>query len=147
MGLWGIEPSTEPNLTTTGAAVASVDAYRTSGVTAGQIDLVETSAPFTFMNMMILEDLGFCKKGEGKDFVTSGGIAYDGGLPFNTNGGYLSFGQAANGMHMATEAVQQLRGEAPGRQVDDPHHALVHFHGGPNAAHSVIVLSDAEGAS
>ena len=82
--------------------------------------MVETSAPFTFLNMMVLEDLGFCAKGEGKDFVRDGGIAFDGGLPFNTNGGYLSFGQAANGMHMALEAVQQLRGEAPGSSIAAP---------------------------
>jgi acetyl-CoA acetyltransferase len=141
MGLWGIEPSIEPNLTTSGAAVASAAAYRTSGLRPDDIDLVETSAPFTFLNMMMLEDLGFCGKGEGKDFVASGGIAFDGGLPFNTNGGYLSFGQAANGMHMAIEAVEQLRGEAKGRQVAHARHGLIHFHGGPNAAHSVLAVS------
>jgi acetyl-CoA acetyltransferase len=144
LGLWGIEPSIEPNLVTTGAKVAAADAYEVAGLSPEDVDMVETSAPFTFLNMMVLEDLGFCAKGEGKDFVGGGGIAFDGGLPFNTNGGYLSFGQAANGMHMATEAVQQLRGEAPGHQIEDPHHALVHFHGGPNAAHSVLLLSDEE---
>jgi acetyl-CoA acetyltransferase len=141
LGLFGIEPSVEPNLVTTGAKVAAGDAYALAGMTPEDVDLVETSAPFTFLNMIMLEDLGFCEKGEGKDFVAGGGIAFDGGLPFNTNGGYLSFGQAANGMHMALEAVQQLRLEARGRQVPDPRHALVHFHGGPNAAHSVILLS------
>ena len=108
LGLFGIEPSVEPNLVTTGAKVAAADAYVLAGMTPDDLDLVETSAPFTFLNMIMLEDLGFCEKGEGKDFVAGGGIAFDGGLPFNTNGGYLSFGQAANGMHMALEAVQQL---------------------------------------
>jgi acetyl-CoA acetyltransferase len=144
LGLWGIEPSLEPNLLTTGAKVAAADAYALAGLAPGDVDLVETSAPFTFLNMMVLEDLGFCAKGEGKDFVAGGGIAFDGGLPFNTNGGYLSFGQAANGMHMALEAVQQLRGETPGRQVPNARHALVHFHGGPNAAHCVLLLSGEE---
>jgi acetyl-CoA acetyltransferase len=141
LSLWGIEPSMEPNLVTSGAKIAAQDAFRVAGLGTADIDLVETSAPFTFLNMMVLEDLGFCAKGEGKDFVGAGGIDFDGGLPFNTNGGYLSFGQAANGMHMALEAVEQLRGEARGKQVADPQHGLVHFHGGPNAAHSVIVLS------
>jgi acetyl-CoA acetyltransferase len=145
LGLWGIEPSMSPNLTTTGAKVASEQAYRMAGFGPDQIDLAETSAPFTFLNMMMLEDLGFCPKGEGKDFVRGGGIAFDGGLPFNTNGGYLSFGQAPNGMHMAIEALQQLRGEAPGHQVEDAKRALVHFHGGPVAAHSVVALSNEEG--
>jgi acetyl-CoA acetyltransferase len=146
LGLRDIEPSIEPNLTTTGAKVAAADAYAMTGTGPADIDLVETSAPFTFLNMMVLEDLGFCEKGEGKYFVGDGGIDFDDGLPFNTNGGYLSFGQAANGMQMALEAVQQLRGEAPGRQIDDPHRALVHFHGGPNAAHSVVLL-DNEGST
>jgi acetyl-CoA acetyltransferase len=144
MGLWGIPPAIEPNLTTTAAAVASKQAYEMAGMQPEDIDLVETSAPFTFLNMMMLEDLGFCPKGEGKDFVRGGGIAFDGGLPFNTNGGYLSFGQAPNGMHMAIEALQQLRGEAPGRQVQGARRGLVHFHGGPAAAHSVVLLSNEE---
>jgi acetyl-CoA acetyltransferase len=144
MGLWGVEPAMEPNLMTTGAKVASQQAYAMAGFGPDEVDLAETSAPFTFLNMMMLEDLGFCAKGEGKDFVRGGGIAFDGGLPFNTNGGYLSFGQAPNGMHMAIEALQQLRGEAPGRQVEGARHALVHFHGGPAAAHSVVLLSHEE---
>jgi acetyl-CoA acetyltransferase len=142
LGLEDIEPSVRPNLTTSGAAVASAGAYRLAGAGPADIDLVETSAPFTFLNMMMLEDLGFCAKGEGKDFVAGGGIDFDGGLPFNTNGGYLSFGQAANGMHMAIEAVEQLRGDARGEQVKDPHRALLHFHGGPNAAHTALILSN-----
>jgi len=147
MGLTDIAPSRKPNLTTTGAAVASADAYAMAGLRASDMDLVETSAPFTFLNMMVLEDLGFCPKGEGRDFVGGGGIDFDGGLPFNTNGGYLSFGQAANGMHMALEAVQQLQGTAHGRQVADAEHALVHFHGGPNGTHSVALLSNEQGMS
>jgi acetyl-CoA acetyltransferase len=109
------------------------------------MSMVETSAPFTFANIMILEDLGFAEKGDGKTFVREGGISYDNGLPFNTNGGYLSFGQAPHGMHMAIEAIEQLRAEARGHQVQDPRHALVHFHGGPLATHAVAILSNEEG--
>lgn len=145
LGLFGIEPSIEPNLITTGAKVAAADAFTMAGLRPADVDLVETSAPFTFLNMMVLEDLGFCAKGEGKDFVAGGGIDFGAGLPFNTNGGYLSFGQAANGMHMALEAVQQLRGEAMGRQVAGASTALAHFHGGPNASHSVVVMSNEAG--
>jgi acetyl-CoA acetyltransferase len=142
MALTGVPPAMDgPNLHTTGAKQAADDAYAMAGLRPDEIDLVETSAPFTFLNMMILEDLGFAPKGEGKDFVRSGGIAFDGGLPFNTNGGYLSFGQAPNGMHTAAEAVEQLRGAAQGRQVQDAKRALVHFHGGPVSAHSVALLS------
>jgi len=145
LGLTGIEPSMTPNLTTTGAKVAAEDAYQMAGWTPADIDLAETSAPFTFANLMVLEDLGFCAKGEAGPFVRDGGIDMEGGLPFNTNGGYLSFGQAPNGMHMAAEAIQQLRGEAKGRQVPNAERSLVHFHGGPFASHSVMLLSNAKG--
>jgi acetyl-CoA acetyltransferase len=143
LGLDGIPPFDEPNLHTTGAKVAADDAYAMAGFGPDDVDVVESSAPFTFMNLMMLEDLGFAEKGKGKDFVRAGGIAFDGGLPFNTNGGYLSFGQAPNGMHTALEALQQLRGEAEGKQVEGAERALVHFHGGPMAAHSVVLLSTA----
>lgn len=139
--LEGPAPFDVPNLHTTGAQPAAQQAFDMAGWSTEEIDVVETSAPFTFANTMMLEDLGFCGKGEGGDFVESGGIDFDGGLAMNTNGGYLSFGQAPNGMHMAAEAVQQLRGAAEGRQVPDASRALVHFHGGPMASHSVALLS------
>jgi acetyl-CoA acetyltransferase len=142
MHLSGVSPAEVPNLTTTGAKVAAERAYAMAGLGPRDMSMVETSVPFTFANMMVLEDLGFCKKGEGKHFVRDGGISYETGLPFNTNGGYLSFGQPPHGMHMAVEAIEQLRGEAQGKQVKDPRHALVHFHGGPLATHCVMVLSN-----
>jgi len=45
-------------------------------------------------------------------------------------------------MHMAVEAIEQLRGQARGKQVADPRHAMVHFHGGPLAAHSAVIFSN-----
>jgi acetyl-CoA acetyltransferase len=145
MYLTGVEPSMTPNLTTMGVKVAADRAYAMAGLTARDIGIAETSVPFTFANMMALEDLGFCKKGEGKDFVRGGGVSYDSGLPFNTNGGYLSFGQAPHGMHMAAEALEQLRGEAKGKQVKNAQRALAHFHGGPLATHAVMIFSTREG--
>jgi acetyl-CoA acetyltransferase len=143
--VWDIPPSMEPNLTTTAAKVAADAAYEMAEWTPADVDVVETSMPFTYANMMMLEDLGFAEKGGGAEFVRNGGIDFETGLPFNTNGGYLSFGQAANGMHTATEAVQQLRGEAMGKQVEGANRALVHFHGGAMSAHSVALFSNEEG--
>lgn len=142
LSLSGIEPAMKPNLHTTGAKIAADLTYEMAGLKPKDMSMVETSVPFTFANMMMLEDLGFAKKGKGKDFVRAGGIAYEDGLPFNTNGGYLSFGQAPHGMHMAIEAIEQLRGEAQGKQVKKAKHALVHFHGGPLATHAVAILSN-----
>ncbi len=138
LGLVGVEPG--PCLTSTGAGVAARQAYEMAGMKPSDIHLAQTSAPFSFLVALMTEELGFCKKGEGGAFVGSGGIDYDGGLPFNTSGGYLSFGQSSQGLYLAVECIEQLRGQARGRQVKDAQVALVHGHGGPNACHSVMIL-------
>jgi acetyl-CoA acetyltransferase len=112
-----------------------------SGLTPKDIDIVQTSVPFTFANLLILEELGFCGIGEGGAFVESGGINYDGGLPFNTMGGYLSFGQVSQGLYNMHETINQMWGRAEGRQVPDVEIGAVHGHGGPLASHSVVLVS------
>ncbi len=142
MGGWGYEPLSDgPDLINTGASVAAKQAYAMADISPENIDVVQTSAPFSFANLMMLEDLGFCGRGEGGAFVASGGVDYDGGLPFNTNGGYLSFGQVAQGLYNLTETIDQLWGRAEGRQVEDPKVGLVHGHGGVLACHAVVIVS------
>ncbi len=131
----------EPCLTVTGAGEAAKQAYAMSGLTPKDMQMAQTSAPFSFVHLMMLEELGFCKKGEGGAFVESGAINYDGGLPFNTNGGYLSFGQAAQGLYNLQETIDQMWGRAEGRQVPGVEVGLVHGHGGVLAAHSVVIVS------
>lgn len=92
------------------------------------------------MVLMMIEQLVFCPRGEAGRFVESGGIDCEGGLPFNTSGGYLSFGQSSQGLYLAEECIAQLRGKAPGKQVPDARFAMVHGHGGPAACHSVVIL-------
>ena len=83
---------------------------------------------------MQLEDLGFCKKGEGGKFVADGNlISGVGKLPFNTDGGGLCNNHPANrgGMTKIIEAVRQLRGEAhPRVQVPNCGLAIAHGTGG-----------------
>ncbi len=142
MGGWGYAPLEDgPDLINTGASVAAKQAYAMSGLSSKDIDLVQTSAPFSFVNLMILEDLGFAARGEAGNFVEGGGIDYEGGLPFNTNGGYLSFGQVAQGLYNLTETIDQLWGRAEGRQVADPKIGMVHGHGGVLACHAVVIVS------
>lgn len=145
VSLRDVEPASHdsPNITTSGLAIAARDAYQMSGWAPSDVDIVETQAPFTYMVMMAIEDLGFCKKGEAGRFIDAGGIDYDGGLPFNTSGGMLGWGQPNNTNPLLAEAIEQLRGQARGRQVKDAGKALVHFHGGPYAAHAVALLSTA----
>lgn len=133
-------PFDVPSLTRTGARVAARQSYEMAGLGPGDIDLVQTSAPFSALLPLMLEELGFTSAGHGGLFVEAGGVDFDGGLPFNTSGGYLSFGQSAQGLYLATECIEQLHRRAKGRQVTDAEVALVHGHGGPLACHSVMIL-------
>ena len=142
MGVWDLDPvGSEANLTAIGTVAAAEQAYGMAGLTPADMDLVQSSSPFTFANTMTIENLGFCKRGEGGDFVAGGGIAYDGGLPYNTSGGYLSFGQTAQGLYQLTETIDQIWGRAEGRQVQDAAVGLVHGHGGIMACHAVVIVS------
>jgi len=142
MELQGVEPVVDgPSLVRTGASVAARQAYEMSGLKPSDMDLVETSAPFTFANLLMLEELGFCGLGEGGAFVESGGVDFDGGLPFNTTGGYLSFGQSGQGLYLLKEVMDQIRGTPEGRPVPNARTGLVHGHGGPLACHSVMIVT------
>jgi acetyl-CoA acetyltransferase len=102
-----------------GWALDRDDLYRQAGVTAKDIDFVETYDDYPVISLMQLEDLGFCAKGEGAAFVRKHNFTHDGSFPLNTSGGQLSVGQAgaAGGFLGMVEAIRQLTGEAQGREV------------------------------
>ncbi|MEK9904018.1 MAG: thiolase, partial [Rhodospirillales bacterium] len=83
---------------------------------------------FTINPILFLEDLGFCKKGEGGAFVEGGRIRLGGELPINTHGGLLSQAHIA-GMNHVYELVRQLRGEGGRAQVKDAQIGLVTGYG------------------
>src|SRR5260370_6791355 len=90
-------------------------AFAEAGVTPKDIKYASIYDSFTITVLMQLEDLGFCKKGEGGKFVADGNlISGVGKLPFNTDGGGLCSNHPVNrgGMTKILEAVRQLRGEA-----------------------------------
>jgi acetyl-CoA acetyltransferase len=91
------------------------------------IDLLEIYDDYPIAVMIQIEDLGFCKKGEGGKFVDAHDLTYRGDFPVNTGGGELSVGQAglAGGFLHLVEALRQLRGEADGHQVEKAELALV----------------------
>ncbi|MFZ2391161.1 thiolase [Rhodoferax sp.] len=120
-----------PDLTETGALDSGRRAFAMAGLKPSDIEVVELYDAFTINTILFLEDLGFCKKGEGGAFVASGTIAPGGALPVNTNGGGLScVHPGMYGMFTLVEAVQQLRGEAGERQIKDAQLALCHGNGG-----------------
>ena len=83
--------------------------FQMAGLTPDDIDVTGCYDAFTYTALLQIEDYGFCKKGEGKDYVSSG-ITYPGGKrPNNTSGGLLCEGYT-HGMSLVIENVRQLRG-------------------------------------
>jgi acetyl-CoA acetyltransferase len=123
--------SAMPDLTVTAAAQSGPEAFAMAGVTPADIDVVELYDAFTINTILFLEDMGFCKKGEGGAFVSGGNIAPGGKLPVNTNGGGLScVHPGMYGIFLMIEAIQQLRGECGARQIRDAELAACNGNGG-----------------
>jgi len=131
-----------PTLTQTGAVESVKKAYQMAGITANDVDVAGIYDCFTGTVIMMLEDLGFCKKGEGGAFVESGEITYGGKIPTNTHGGMLSYahpGIPAAWFHFA-EVVRQLRGACGERQVAGAELGLVHTLGAGYSTQASTVL-------
>jgi acetyl-CoA C-acetyltransferase len=111
------------DLTTSAAAVSGPAAFAEASVAPADIQYASIYDSFTITVLIQLEDLGFCKKGEGGRFVADGNlISGTGRLPFNTDGGGLCNNHPTNrgGITKVIEAVRQLRSEAhPAVQVPD----------------------------
>ena len=106
------------------STVIAKHVFRDAGITHQDIDVLFIYDHFTPLVLMAIEDYGFCKRGEGKDFVSNGRLRWpDGDLPMNTSGGNLSEGYM-HGMQNTIEAVRQLRGVAR-CQVKNARHAFV----------------------
>jgi acetyl-CoA acetyltransferase len=118
------------DLTTTPGAVSGPRALQMAGLEAADVDVLMGYDSFTITALLHLEDLGFCKKGEGGPFAADGHLGPGGTLPMNTNGGGLSFTHPGMyGMFLLTEATRQLRGECGERQVAGAEVAVAHGSG------------------
>jgi acetyl-CoA C-acetyltransferase len=122
------------DLSYSAAAWAGERAFAQAGVKPRDVKYASIYDSFTITALMQIEDLGFCEKGKGGQFVAEGGlISGVGRLPFNTDGGGLCNNHPGNrgGMTKVIEAVRQLRGEAhPAVQVRDCDLALASGMGG-----------------
>lgn len=101
--------------------------YESAGVGPDDIDLIEVYDDYPVICLLQIEDLGFCGKGEGPDFIRRNTFEVNGSFPFNTSGGQLSVGQAgaAGGTLGIVEALRQVTGQSLGAQVENARHALV----------------------
>ena len=103
--------------------VVGNELWRQSGLGPDDIATAVLYDHFTPYVLMQLEELGFCKPGEARDFIADGAIELGGRLPLNTHGGQL--GEAyIHGMNGIAEAVRQVRGTSV-NQVDGVAHVLV----------------------
>jgi acetyl-CoA acetyltransferase len=120
-----------PDFGATAGGESSTAAYRQAGVTPEDIDTIQFYDSFTITALLLLEDHGFCAKGEGGAYVDDGHLHLGGKLPLNTDGGgLLSCHSGMRGTMLITEAVRQLRGQTGAAQVSDCELALAAGCGG-----------------
>ena len=130
-----------PELTVTGAARSGTLAFGMAGLKPADVKAIELYDAFTINTVLFLEDLGFCRKGEGGRLVEKGGIAPGGKLAVNTNGGGLSYCHPGMyGIFLLIEAVRQIRGERGPAQVPNCDVALAHGNGGVLSSQVTVLL-------
>ena len=142
----------EDPIQTRGGWTMDVDElYGMADAAPADMDFLQAYDDYPVINLMQMEDLGFCAKGEAPQFVRANTFTVDGSFPFNTNGGQLSVGQAgaAGGYLGMVEALRQLTGTAGGTQVADARLGLVSGFGMINydrglcTAAAILARSDA----
>jgi acetyl-CoA acetyltransferase len=130
-----------PDFTTTAAARCGPEAFGRAGVSPDDVDTIQCYDSFTITVLMLLEDMGFCRKGEGGAFVESGALRRGGRVPLNTDGGGLSACHPGmRGIFLINEAVRQLRGEGGDAQVPGAEVAVACGSGGSLSCIGTVLL-------
>ena len=132
------------DLTVSAGVHSGKRAFEMAGLTPKEIDVCELYDAFTIFPIIHLEDLGFCRKGEGGSFISDGRIGPGGDCPVNTNGGGLSYCHPGMyGIFTIIEATRQLRGQGDKRQIPGAQVALAHGVGGVWSAAATAILGTA----
>ncbi|MFZ9128779.1 MAG: thiolase C-terminal domain-containing protein, partial [Pseudomonadales bacterium] len=142
-------PTNGGDITTSAAVISGPQAFGEAGVTPAEMDIAMIYDSFSITVLALLEDLGFCPKGEGGRWVEGGRLKFDrpeDGPALNTDGGGLSSNHPGmRGIFLLLEATRQLRGESTS-QVDGAKLAVAHGNGGMlgsrHAAGTIILGSD-----
>ena len=126
-------PENGGDITVSAARQSGPPAFGEAGVKPAEIDIAMIYDSFSITVLTLLEDLGFCKKGEGGGYVSGGRLRFDrpnDGPALNTDGGGLSSNHPGmRGIFLLIEATRQLRGESTS-QVKDARLAVAHGNGG-----------------
>ncbi len=131
-----------PNLTTwLPLKVAFRSALKMAGKEIFDMSFAEVHDCFTISEIIIYEDSGMCKKGEGGKFIEDGNPYMGGKLPVNTHGGLLGTGHPLGSTSIAqvVEVMEQFRGEVPKERYVGGELALAHNLSGNANVHSVAV--------
>jgi acetyl-CoA C-acetyltransferase len=122
---------------------AAQKAYSMAGIKRplAEIDVAEISEEYSYQELLWMEGLGFCGRGEGGRLIDSGKTRMGGKLPVNPSGGMLSGNpNQVAGMVRVVEAALQLRGEAGERQVEGARIALAHGVTGICGQHQAVMI-------
>lgn len=135
-------PTYAPDLLKSPMVPCAEKAFAMSGVKPSELDMASLYDCYTITVLITIEDAGFCKKGEGIQFVREHDLTYKGDFPVNTHGGQLSFGQAglAGGMSHVTEAARQIMHRAYANQVQKCDTVFVTGNGGILSEQVALVL-------
>lgn len=120
--------------------LAAGKAFRMAQLSPAEIDVAQVHDCFTISQVIEIEELGFCGKGEGGAFAASGQTESESRMPINTDGGLLAVGHpfGATGIRQGTEIMRQLQGNAR-HQVKDASFGLTHNLSGLNTEQTVII--------
>ncbi len=126
--------------------LAGQRAYEMAGKKPVDLDLLEVHDCFTIAEICVTEALGVVEKGRGGAAVEAGETALEGRIPVNSSGGLKSKGHpvGATGVAQVIEVVEQLRGEAGERQIEDPRVGMTQNMGGSGAS-TVCHIFEREG--
>ena len=126
-----------------GWATDKDELFGMAGIGPDDVDFLQTYDDYPVISLLQMEDLGFCGKGEGPEFIRSHSLTTEGTFPHNTSGGQLSVGQAgAGGGYLGfVEALRQLTGMALGKQVNGAEIGLVSGFGMVNYDRSVCTAA------
>jgi len=126
-------PENGGDICTSAAVQSAPTAFKEAGISPSEIDIAMIYDSFSITVLTLLEDLGFCKKGEGGAWVEGGRLRFDrpnDGPALNTDGGGLSSNHPGmRGIFLLIEAARQLRGESTS-QVENAKLAVAHGNGG-----------------
>jgi acetyl-CoA C-acetyltransferase len=106
-----------------------------------EVDLVELGEEFAYQELLWLEGLGFCERGQAGALTQSGATAVGGDLPVNPSGGLLG-GVPANvmGLNRVADAALQIMGRAPGHQIQNVRLAVAQGHSGYCGQHQCVIV-------